>query len=74
MLPLIKRLRIRRECFELRRKYLADGVPPHDANDLVLSDMHEKYGLDLDWEKILEIVLMILDLLLSQSPAPTPDP
>ena len=72
-LGIVKRLRIQGEFFRKRREYIdAGGMTPEDAGNAALGDMHEKYGLDLDWAAILEFLMMILALFTDDGQPATP--
>lgn len=61
---LVKRLRILREARQSIEIAIASGMSHDEAGEAMLADMRDKYGADVDWLKILELILKVLALFL----------
>jgi hypothetical protein len=72
VMKVIKRLRVQREFFDARRSYIKGGMKPAEAGEQALAVMQEKYGRDLDWAAILELLMMILVTLFVFEESPQP--
>lgn len=59
-----KRLRIVREARELIRDAVAAGMSKEEAGEAMQEAMKAKYGADVDWMDIIELILKVLALFL----------
>lgn len=59
-----KRLRIVREARELIRDAVAAGMSKEEAGEAMQEVMKAKYGADVDWMDIIELILKVLALFL----------
>lgn len=58
----LERARLRREIVASYQAKLAEGMTHEGAHDAVLDEAKTKYGANIDWAKIIELILTILEL------------
>lgn len=63
-MQLLDRIRIQREVADKVRRKHAQGRDAKTIRAEVKAEMQEKYGADVNWTKILEVVVAILSALL----------
>lgn len=60
---LLEKLRIQREAREVYDSARASGKSHDEAGEVVASTLQERYGANVDWAKIVELIMLLLALL-----------